>query len=137
MGRRRLDPALWVRAGASITGTACVLTLMIGAPSAFARMGEPAPFGLGGMVGASASLITAEEASTPVSAVEGESPYSYYVGCGLSLHTQPSHHCLVGSKTGAFFESADAAVVYEVCVRFPTGGSSAQAIRQPNKGRCT
>jgi hypothetical protein len=47
--------------------------------------------------------------------------YSAYVGCSSSGSAAPSHVCQVGNEPGAFFESADAEVEYEVCVILPGG----------------
>lgn len=45
--------------------------------------------------------------------------YTAYVGCSISSVAQPSHICQIGDDPGAFFESAEAEVEYEVCVTFP------------------
>lgn len=45
--------------------------------------------------------------------------FSTYVGCSTLASAAPSHVCEVGDEPGAFFESPDAEVEYEVCVTFP------------------
>jgi hypothetical protein len=47
--------------------------------------------------------------------------YSTYVGCSPSASAAPSHVCQIGDEPGAFFESPDAEVEYEICVTFPGG----------------
>lgn len=54
----------------------------------------------------------------------GAAAYKHYVACGsgkLTQSSKPSHSCLKSDTKGAFFESAQADVFYEVCVKFPTG----------------
>jgi hypothetical protein len=45
--------------------------------------------------------------------------YTTYVGCSVSPFAAPSHVCQLGDSPGAFFESPETNVEYEVCVRFP------------------
>lgn len=47
--------------------------------------------------------------------------YSAYVGCSPLASAAPSHVCQVGDEPGAFFESPEAEVEYEICVTFPGG----------------
>jgi hypothetical protein len=56
--------------------------------------------------------------------------YTTYVGCSISSAALPSHVCQIGDQPGAFFESAEAEVEYEVCVTFP-GPSTICAEEQP------
>jgi hypothetical protein len=42
-----------------------------------------------------------------------------YVGCSSTGEALPSHTCLIGEEPGAFFESPEKEVEYEVCVTFP------------------
>jgi hypothetical protein len=55
-------------------------------------------------------------AAAPSSAATG---YVAYVGCGTTGEAFPSHVCLIGEEPGAFFESPEKDVEYEVCVTFP------------------
>jgi hypothetical protein len=45
--------------------------------------------------------------------------YVAYVGCSSTASAPPSHVCLIGEEPGAFFESPEEEVEYEVCVTFP------------------
>jgi hypothetical protein len=45
--------------------------------------------------------------------------YVAYVGCNTTAEALPSHFCLIGEEPGAFFESPEVEVEYEVCVTFP------------------
>jgi hypothetical protein len=45
--------------------------------------------------------------------------YVTYVGCSPAANAVPSHVCQIGDEPGAFFESPEAEVEYEVCVTFP------------------
>jgi cell division septation protein DedD len=45
--------------------------------------------------------------------------YVAYVGCSTTAEALPSHFCLIGEEPGAFFESPEEEVEYEVCVTFP------------------
>lgn len=45
--------------------------------------------------------------------------YVAYVGCSTTASAPPSHACLIGEEPGAFFESPEEDVEYEVCVTFP------------------
>jgi hypothetical protein len=51
----------------------------------------------------------------------GANNYSTYVGCSPSPTAVPSHTCTLGDEPGAFFESPEAEVEYEICVEFPDG----------------
>jgi hypothetical protein len=55
-------------------------------------------------------------AAAPSSAAVG---YVTYVGCSTTAKALPSHVCLIGEEPGAFFESPEEEVEYEVCVTFP------------------
>jgi hypothetical protein len=55
-------------------------------------------------------------AAAPSSAATG---YIAFVGCSSSSEALPSHVCLIGEEPGAFFESPEKEVEYEVCVTFP------------------
>lgn len=55
----------------------------------------------------------------PATALGAE--YSAYVGCSPFASAAPSHVCEVGDEPGAFFESPEAEVEYEICVTFPGG----------------
>jgi hypothetical protein len=46
--------------------------------------------------------------------------YTTYVGCADTATTPASHVCQIGDEPGAFFESPDVDVEYEVCVTFPS-----------------
>lgn len=53
----------------------------------------------------------------PATALAAE--YTTYVGCSPTASAAPSHVCQIGDEPGAFFESPEAEVEYEVCVTFP------------------
>jgi len=55
---------------------------------------------------------------TPASS-SGATGYVAYVGCNTTASAPPSHACLIGEEPGAFFESPEEEVEYEVCVTFP------------------
>jgi hypothetical protein len=47
-------------------------------------------------------------------------PYRYYVACGWSRKSAPSHSCSVGSNKAAFFKSKGSSITYKVCTTYPT-----------------
>jgi hypothetical protein len=49
--------------------------------------------------------------------------YIGYVGCSSSAEAPPSHVCRIGEEPGAFFESPEEEIEYEVCVTFPERGT--------------
>ncbi len=58
--------------------------------------------------------------------------YSAYVGCSTN-ESAPSHVCQIGDELGAFFESPNAEVEYEVCVIIPAEKNSAAKKKKPKK----
>ena len=66
---------------------------------------------------AAALAASVSMASASVASAE----YTTYVGCGVTDVTPPADTCEVGDEIGAFFESSDTEVEYEVCVEFPDG----------------
>jgi hypothetical protein len=70
--------------------------------------------------------------ATAVPSPAGAAAFKHYVGCGLSRKAKPAHVCPRKAKKGAFFESAQKAVYYTVCVRFPSGKTLC-ANHQPQK----
>lgn len=68
------------------------------------------------ILGALIVVVTAGSLSATPAIAAG---YTAYVGCSISSAALPSHVCQIGDDPGAFFESAEAEVEYEVCVTFP------------------
>jgi hypothetical protein len=60
--------------------------------------------------------------------------YTTYFGCGLTNETAPSHTCQVGVTPGAFFESPEGDVEYDVCVEFPSGAYLCAEEQEANEG---
>jgi hypothetical protein len=51
----------------------------------------------------------------------GATTYVAYIGCGATGETPALDVCLIGEEPGAFFESTEEEVEYEVCVTYPEG----------------
>lgn len=65
------------------------------------------------------TCLTGAIVALPASA-QAANTYVTYVGCSVESEV-PSHLCPFGVSPGAYFESPEAEVEYEVCVVFPAG----------------
>lgn len=65
------------------------------------------------------ALLCAAAGACVLPATAFGAQYSAYVGCSPDASALPSHVCQVGDEPGAFFESPEAEVEYEICVIFP------------------
>lgn len=64
-------------------------------------------------------LLTTAFVATAATLASAAPGYTTYVGCSATASAAPSHVCRLGDEPGAFFESPEAEVEYEVCVAFP------------------
>jgi hypothetical protein len=64
-------------------------------------------------------VIVVSGVATMSLAASASASYTTYVGCSASQFAAPSHVCEIGDSPGAFFESTESNVEYEVCVTFP------------------
>jgi hypothetical protein len=87
-----------------------------------------------GLKGLAALLLASGLLASAVPATAGAAAYKHYVGCGLSRHAKPSHHCPKKSKKGAFFKSTFGDVTYTVCVKFPSGKNLCAQAQKAEQG---
>lgn len=81
-----------------------------------------------------ATFLAAGLLTSAAPATAGAAAFEHYVACGLSAKARPSHSCPKKGKMAAFFKSANADVLYTVCVKFPSGKSLCARSQEAEQG---